>query len=75
MALEYSSKGVRITALEVNNVLAFTKFSIDQNTLDFILSKNPTNFINLDKNTISSELFLNEIGTIRNEKSKGGVYI
>lgn len=75
LALEYSNKGVRITALEVNNVLAFTKFSIDQNTLDLILSKNPTNFINLDKNTISSELFLDEIGTIRNEKSKGGVYI
>lgn len=75
LALEYSNKGIRITALEVNNVLALTKFNIDQNTLDLILSKNPTNFINLDKNTISSELFLDEIGTIRNEKSKGGVYI
>ena len=34
LALEYSNKGVRITALEVNNVLALTKFNIDQNTLD-----------------------------------------
>ena len=75
LALEYSNKGVRITALEVNNVLALTKFSVNQNTLDLILSKDPVGFVNLNENTISSEIFLEKLGTVRNERSKGGVYI
>ena len=73
--MEYIQKNIRITASEVNNVLALTGFSVDQSTLDLVLSKNPLSFSNLDENIIFSELWLDKIGTVRNEKSKGGVYI
>jgi hypothetical protein len=73
--MEYIKKDIRITASEVNNVLALTDLSVDQSTLDLILSKNPLSFSNLDESIIFSELWLDKIGTVRNEKSKGGVYI
>ena len=73
--MEYIQKDVRITASEVNNVLALTGLSVDQSTLDLVLSKNPLSFSNLDENIVFSELWLDKIGTVRNEKSKGGVYI
>ena len=73
--MEYIQNNIRITASEVNNILALTGFSVDQSTLDLVLSKNPLSFSNLDENIIFSELWLDKIGTVRNEKSKGGVYI
>ena len=73
--MEYIQKDIRITASEVNNVLALTGLSVDQSTLDLVLSKNPLSFSNLDENIVLSELWLDKIGTVRNEKSKGGVYI
>lgn len=73
--MEYIQKDIRITASEVNNVLALTDFSVDQSTLDLVLSNNPLSFNNLDENVIFSESWLDKIGTVRNEKSKGGVYI
>ena len=73
--MEYIQKDIRITASEVNNVLALTGLSVDQSTLDLVLSKNPLSFSNLDENIVFLELWLDKIGTVRNEKSKGGVYI
>ena len=73
--MEYIQGNIRITASEVNNVLALTGLSIDQSTLDLILSKTPLRFSNLDENIIFSDIWLDKIGTVRNEKSKGGVYI
>ena len=73
--MEYIQKDIRITASEVNNVLALTGLSVDQSTLDLVLSKNPLSFSNLEENIVFSELWLDKIGTVRNEKSKGGVYI
>lgn len=73
--MEYIQKDIRITASEVNNVLALTGLSVYQSTLDLVLSKNPLSFSNLDENTIFSELWLDKIGRVRSEKSKGGVYI
>lgn len=75
LAMEYIQGNIRITASEVNNVLALTGLSIDQSTLDLILSKTPLRFSNLDENIIFSDIWLDKIGTVRNEKSKGGVYI
>ena len=45
--MEYIQNNIRITASEVNNILALTGFSVDQSTLDLVLSKNPLSFSNL----------------------------
>jgi len=73
--LEYLKSDKPITATEINKVLSLTGFSIDQNTLDLILSKPRLSFKKLSQDTILSKIFVEKIGTVRNEKSKAGVYI
>lgn len=75
LALEYLKSDKPITATEINKVLSLTGFSIDQNTLDLILSKPRLSFKKLSQDTILSKIFVEKIGTVRNEKSKAGVYI
>jgi len=75
LALEYLGSDKNITAAEINKVLSLTGFSIDQNTLDFILSKPRLSFNKLSPDTLLSKIFLDKIGTVRNEKNKAGVYI
>lgn len=79
LALEYLKSDKPITATEINKVLSLTGFSIDQNTLDLILSKPRLSFNKLSQDTILSKIFVEKIGTgasgHRNEKSKAGVYI
>lgn len=75
LAMEYL-KGVKpITAVEVNNVLAFANISITQTLLDKVLNLPRLVFTNLSLDTLKSPKFLEQIGTIRNEKCPAGVYI
>lgn len=75
LAMLYIKGGAAITASEVNNVLSLTDISLDQNTLDNILSKPRVSFKELNENTVLSAEFLDSVGTVRGEKSIAGVYI
>ena len=75
LAMKYIKESYIITALEVNNVLAFLNLVISQDTLDFNVNKPRLKFENLNVNTIKTDKFLNNIGTIRNECCRVGVYI
>lgn len=69
-------KGVKpITAEAVNSVLAFSDISITQTLLDKVLSSPRLVFTNLSLYTLKSPDFLEQIGTIRNERCRAGVYI
>lgn len=74
LANSYIKSGKLITATEVNNVLASFELNITQETLDNILNSSRLNFSNLDANTIKSDSFIQNIGTVRGKKVPG-VYI
>lgn len=67
LANQYINKGKLITtAAEVNKVLAFADIKITQSKLDKILSsRDRLEFSSLDSDTIRSEYFLQNIGTVR----------
>jgi hypothetical protein len=67
LANMYINKGLQITAVEVNNVLAFSGISVTQNELDSMLKIPLLVFSNLDSNTIRSDKFLQYIGTVRSK--------
>ena len=73
--MKYIKGNYIITALEVNNVLAFLNIVISQDTLDYNINKPRLKFKNLNLNIIKTEKFLSTIGTIRNECCRVGVYI
>nr|YP_009262059.1 hypothetical protein [Chrysoporthe austroafricana]AMX22134.1 hypothetical protein [Chrysoporthe austroafricana] len=75
LAMKYLKSVNAITALEVNNVLAFSGISITQNLLDNILNRPRLVFQNLSLCTLNSSEFLEQVGTIRKEKCPAGVYI
>jgi group I intron endonuclease len=65
LANGYIKKGKRITAVEVNKVLAFANIAITQSKLDEILNRTRLEFSNLDSGTTRSDYFLQNIGTVR----------
>jgi hypothetical protein len=75
LANQYISKAKRITAVEVDKVLAFADIKITQTKLDEILSRPRLEFSNLDSDTIRSDYFLQNIGTVRGKIQVPGVYI
>lgn len=74
LANTYINSGEIITANEVNNVLAFSGFSITQNMLDTLLNRSRLEFSNLDPGIVRSDLFIQSIGTVRG-KAIPGVYM
>lgn len=64
-----------ITAELINNILKSSGISFSQERLNELLKIPRLKFINLNKETIKSEDFLEFIGTVRDEKCSGGVYI
>jgi hypothetical protein len=75
LAKKYIKEGKPITATEVNNILEFSNINITQEMLDKILSKPRLHFYNLDSNTIKSDKFINNIGTLNGKIKVPGVYI
>jgi hypothetical protein len=75
LANQYINKAKRITAVEVDKVLAFAEIKITQTKLDEILSRPRLEFSNLDSNTTRSDYFLQNIGTVRGKIQVPGVYI
>lgn len=75
LANKYINESKSITAVEVNKVLAFAGIKITQPELDKILSKPRLEFSNLDSDTIRSDFFLQNIGTVRGKIQVPGVYI
>jgi group I intron endonuclease len=75
LANGYINKGKRITAVEVNKVLAFANIAITQSKLDEILDRARLEFSNLDSGTTRSDYFLQNIGTVRGKIQVPGVYI
>lgn len=75
LAKGYINKGKRITAVEVNKVLAFANIAITQSELDEILNRARLEFSNLDSGTTRSDYFLQNIGTVRGKIQVPGVYI
>jgi hypothetical protein len=65
LANGYIKKGKRITAVEVNKVLAFANIAITQSKLDEILNRARLEFSNIDSGTTRSDYFLQNIGTVR----------
>jgi len=75
LANQYIKKGKLITADEVNKVLAFADIKITQPKLDKILSEPRLEFSILDSDTIRSDYFLQNIGTVRGKIQVPGVYM
>lgn len=75
LAMQYIKECKQITAEEVNNVLAFSKIKISQSMLDEILKRPRLEFKDLNSDTIRSEYFLKNIGTVRGKVQIPGVYI
>lgn len=75
LASQYIKEGKPITAVEVNKVLAFADINITQPMLKEILNRPRLEFSNLDSNTIKSDYFLQNIGTVRGKIQVPGVYI
>ena len=65
LANGYINKGKRITAVEVNKVLAFANITITQSKLDEILDRARLELSSLDSGTTRSNYFLQNIGTVR----------
>ena len=65
LASKYIKECKEITAEEVNKVLSFTDINISQSMLDKILKRPRLEFFNLSSNTIKSDYFLKNIGTVR----------
>ena len=65
LAKQYINKAKRITAVEVDEVLSFADIKIAQTKLDEILSRPRLEFSNLNSDTIRSDYFLQNIGTVR----------
>jgi hypothetical protein len=72
---KYIKQGKPITAVEVNKVLAFSNIKISQSRLDEILKRSRLEFSNLDFDTIKSDYFINNIGTVIGKVQIPGVYI
>jgi len=68
LANGYINKGKRITAVEVNKVLAFANIAITQSKLDEILDRARLEFSNLDSGTTRSDYFLQNIGTVSSRR-------
>jgi GIY-YIG catalytic domain len=75
LANKFIKQDKPITAAEVNKVLAFSNIKISQTMLDEILKRPRLEFSNLDVDTIRSDYFLKNIGTIRGNIQIPGVYI
>lgn len=75
IAYKYIKEGKPIKAVDVNKVLAFADIKITQSRLDKILSIPALELSNLDCNTIKSDYFLQNIGTVRSKIQIPGVYI
>ena len=71
----YIKEGKPIRAVDVNRVLSFADIKITQSRLDEILSTPVLTLLNLDCNTIKSDYFLQNIGTVRSKIQVPGVYI
>jgi len=74
LAMKYIRNNELIDAFKLNDLLSFANLSINQDLLDKILNKPVTTFINLKKDTMLSHDFLQNIGSIRNEKCLAGIY-
>jgi len=72
--MKYIRNNELIDAFKLNDLLSFANLSINQDLLDKILNKPVTTFINLKKDTMLSHDFLQNIGSIRNEKCLAGIY-
>lgn len=75
LAMKYINKAKVIRAAQVNKVLAFANINITQSQLDKILTGARLEFLNLDSNTIRSDVFLENVGTVRGNVQVPGVYI
>lgn len=75
IAYSYIKKGKPIRAVDVNRVLSFADIKITQPRLDEILRTSALELSNLDCNTIKSDYFLQNIGTVRSKIQVPGVYI
>ena len=75
LANNYIKESKLITAAKVNKVLAFSNIKISQFMLDDILKRSRLEFFNLDSDTIKSNYFLKNIGTVRSKVQIPGVYI
>lgn len=75
IAYNYIKEGKPIRAVDVNRVLSFADIKITQPRLDKILSTSTLELSNLDCNTIKSDYFLQNIGTVRSKIQVPGVYI
>ena len=71
---KYIKKG-NITAADVNRVLKFASIKITQSELDSVLTTPKLEFYNLDRDTILSTEYLQNIGTYRGKIQVPGVYI
>ena len=75
LAKKFIKQDKPITAAEVNEVLAFSNIKISQDMLDKILKRPRLEFSNLNVDTIRSDYFLKNIGTVRGNIQIPGVYI
>lgn len=75
LAFKYINKAKIIRAAQVNKVLAFADISITQSQLDKILRGTRLEFLKPDYNTIRSDVFLENVGTVRGSVQVPGVYI
>ena len=71
---KFIKKG-NITAADVNQVLKFAGVKITQSELDSVLVTPRLKFSNLDRDTIKSKEYLQNIGTYRGKIQVPGVYI